>query len=60
MIPIDCLVSRLKVNVKGQACLNILRNGKLVCWFAEVRTYVASAIFQPYLDLEAGNNQSIK
>ena len=31
---------------------------RLVGWF--LRIYVDLAIFQPYLDLEAGDNQSLK
>ena len=30
------------------------------CWLVLLRIYVASAVFQPYRDLEAGNNQSLK
>ena len=34
---------------------------RLVCWLFLVFTmYVALAIFQPYHDLEAGDNQSLK
>ena len=29
-------------------------------WFVVLRINVASAVFQPYLDLEAGDNQSLK
>ena len=29
-------------------------------WFGFLRIYVDLAIFQPYLDLEAGDNQSLK
>ena len=32
----------------------------LVGWLDELRIYVALAVFQPYLDLEAGDNQSLK
>ena len=31
----------------------------LVGWLVVVKIYVASAVFQPYLDLEAGDNQSL-
>ena len=31
-----------------------------VGWFVVLRIYVASAIFQPYRDLEAGDYQSLK
>ena len=29
-------------------------------WLVVLRIYVASAVFQPYRDLEAGDNQSLK
>ena len=29
-------------------------------WFGFLRIYVDLAVFQPYLDLEAGDNQSLK
>ena len=29
-------------------------------WLVVLRIYVASTVFQPYLDLEAGDNQSLK
>ena len=29
-------------------------------WLVVLRIYVASAVFQPYPDLEAGDNQSLK
>ena len=29
-------------------------------WFGLLRIYVALAVFQPYRDLEAGDNQSLK
>ena len=32
----------------------------LVGWLIVLRIYVASAVFQPYRDLEAGVNQSLK
>ena len=32
----------------------------LVGWLIVLRIYVASAVFQPYHDLEAGDNQSLK
>ena len=32
----------------------------LVCWLVVLRIYVALAVFQPYRDLEAGDNQSLK
>ena len=32
----------------------------LVGWLVVLRIYVASAVFQPYRDLEAGDNQSLK
>ena len=31
-----------------------------VGWLVVLRIYVASAVFQPYRDLEAGDNQSLK
>ena len=34
--------------------------GWLVNWLVALRIYVASAVFQPYRDLEAGDNQSLK
>ena len=30
------------------------------CWLVVLRIYVALAVFQPYRDLEAGDNQSLK
>ena len=32
----------------------------LVGWLVVLRIYVALAVFQPYRDLEAGDNQSLK
>ena len=32
----------------------------MVGWLVVLRIYVASGIFQPYRDLEAGDNQSLK
>ena len=32
----------------------------LVSWFIVLRIYIALPIFQPYHDLEAGDNQSLK
>ena len=32
----------------------------LVGWLVVLRIYVALAVFQPYSDLEAGDNQSLK
>ena len=34
--------------------------GWLVGWLVVLRVYVASAVFQPYRELEAGENQSLK
>ena len=31
-----------------------------VGWLVVLRIYVATAVFQPYRDLEAGDNQSLK
>ena len=36
--------------------LTFCKNG----WLVELRIYVASAVLQPYRDLEAGDNQSLK
>ena len=33
---------------------------RLVGWLVVLRIYVALAVFQPYRDLEAGDNQSLK
>ena len=33
---------------------------RLVCWLVVVRIYIALAIFQPYRELESGDNQSLK
>ena len=33
---------------------------KLVGWLVVLRIYVALVVFQPYSDLEAGDNQSLK
>ena len=30
------------------------------CWLVALRIYVLLAVFQPYRDLEAGDNQSLK
>ena len=38
----------------------IFQNGKFVGWLVVLRINVDLAIFQPYLDLEAGDNQSLK
>ena len=38
---------------------NSIRSYGLV-WFGLLRIYVALAVFQPYRDLEAGDNQSLK
>ena len=32
----------------------------MVCWLVVLGIYVALAVFQPYRDLEAGDNQSLK
>ena len=32
----------------------------LLSWLVALRIYVALAVFQPYRDLEAGDNQSLK
>ena len=32
----------------------------MVGWLVVLRIYVAFAVFQPYRDLEAGDNQSLK
>ena len=32
----------------------------ILVWFGLLRIYVDLAVFQPYLDLEAGDNQSLK
>ena len=37
-----------------------LFNFSLVGWLVVLRIYVALAVFQPYRDLEAGDNQSLK
>ena len=36
------------------------RNIRPYFWLVVLRIYVALAVFQPYRDLEAGNNQSLK
>ena len=33
---------------------------KILCWLVDLRINVDLVIFQPYLDLEAGDNQSLK
>ena len=41
--------------------IRIIQRMNQVGWFVGcLRTYVASAVFQPYRDLEAGDNQSLK
>ena len=35
-------------------------HGKDCCWLVVLRINVDLAIFQPYLDLEVGDNQSLK
>ena len=37
-----------------------LTHSCLIGWLVDLRIYVALAIFQPYWDLEAGDNQSLK
>ena len=54
-------------NIPGYTCANdnwgfIVLNFNLwlVGWLVGLRIYVTLAIFQPYRDLEAGNNQSLE
>ena len=42
-------------NLINNPCLKLL-----VGWFVVLRIYVALAIFQPYRDLKAGDNQSLQ
>ena len=44
-----------KMNPRGKMIWDIG-----LVWFGFLRIYVDLAIFQPYLDLEAGDNQSLK
>ena len=37
-----------------------IHKGSIDCWLVVLRINVDIAIFQPYLDLEAGDNQSLK
>ena len=32
----------------------------LICWLVVLKIYVTSVVFQPYRDLEAGDNQTEK
>ena len=49
-----------QVNLQGQG--HKVRNHGMagLVWFGFLRIYVDLAVFQPYLDLEAGDNQSLK
>ena len=49
----------LKVNF-GKCFFAVSSHVSLVGWLVVFRTNVDLAIFQPYLDLEAGDNQSLK
>ena len=40
--------------------MKYLQTFGLVGWLVALRIYVALAVFQPYRDLEAGDNQSLK
>ena len=51
----------LEITVKGwPPCRCFDGHVKLVGWLVVSRIYVALAVFQPYRDLEAGDNQSLK
>ena len=44
----------------GLAAVTRTKEGTLYIWLVVLRINVDLAIFQPYLDLEAGDNQSLK
>ena len=48
-----------KSNIAGRHMSLILQDA-MVGWLVVLRINVDLAIFQPYLDLEAGDNQSLK
>ena len=50
----------LGVAVEDGGCTLVVADGLLVGWLVVLRINVDLAIFQPYLDLEAGDNQSLK
>ena len=50
---IDCL------NVPNYLCQKWLTS-EFSCWLVVLRIYIASAVFQPYRNLEAEDNQSLK
>ena len=57
-------MSNFKAKSLGQKLWYVLKGMKtllrLVVWLVVLRIYVASAVFKPYRDLEAGDNQSLK
>ena len=57
LIELKISSNRLKISSNR---LKIISSNHLVGWLAVWRIYVALAIFQPYRDLEAGDNQSLK
>ena len=46
----------LHITVHVHVCYTL----ELVGWLVVLRIYVVSAVFQPYRDLEAGDNQSLE
>ena len=53
---------RSLVDTGAEVCLIHFRvyQALVLVWFGFLRIYVDLAVFQPYLDLEAGDNQSLK
>ena len=50
----------LILEVTGQRSRSQLTCMEMVGWLVVLRIYIALAIFQPYRDLKAGDNQSLK
>ena len=48
------------IRIKAMVKVTTMMSLELVCWLVVLRINVDLAIFQPYLDLEAGDNQSLK
>ena len=63
----DVLSDRLIFYRKNPIDPTVFRNSVMsnvirfwVVWLVVLRIYIASAVFQPYRDLKAGDNQSLK
>ena len=53
-------VYRMQAYPKRHNQSRSLLHTTIVGWLVALRIYVALAVFQPYRDLEAGDNQSLK